>query len=70
MDGTETQLSSSGTKRGGWITLPFIIGQPLSLSLSLTHTEFVWINIFLISIYIKKGRQQASHLEARDGFQT
>ena len=37
MDGRETQLSSSGTKRGGWITFPFIIGQPLSLSLSNTY---------------------------------
>ncbi|KAL4634436.1 hypothetical protein ACB092_04G199400 [Castanea dentata] len=26
MDGRETQLSSSGTKCGGWITFPFIIG--------------------------------------------
>ena len=124
MDGRETQLLSFGTKRGGWITLPFIIGQPLSLSLSLslsnTHRicldQYIsyfylyqegaaagftlggegWISnlivyliqvftlkninaaqisnivsgIFLISIYIKKGRQQASHLEAGDGFQT
>ena len=37
MDGRETQLSSSGTKRGGWITFPFIIGQPISLALCLTH---------------------------------
>ena len=42
----------------------------LSLSLYLTHTEFVWINIFLISIYIKQGLWQASHLEAGDGYRT
>ena len=40
----------------------------LSLSVCLTHTEFVWINIFLISIYIKQGQRQASHLEAGDGY--
>ena len=68
MDGRETQLLSSGTKRGGWITFPFIIGQPLSLSVCLTHTEFVWINIFLI--YIKQGQRQASHLEVGDGYRT
>ena len=41
----------------------FIIGLSLSLSLSKTH-RICWINMFLISIDIKQGWRQASHLEA------
>ena len=32
MEGREAQICSSGSKRGGWITFPFIIGLSLSLS--------------------------------------
>ena len=39
MEGREAQICSSGSKRGGWITFPFIIGLSLSLSLSLSKTQ-------------------------------
>ena len=66
MDDRETQLSSSSNKHGGWTTFPFWLHhRSLSLSLSLSKTHRIcWINMFLISIDIKQGWRQASHLEA------
>ena len=56
MDGRETQLSSSSTKYGGWITLPFIIGQPpsLSLSLSLSNTQNLFGSIYFLFLFISR----------------
>ena len=59
MEGREAQISSSGSKCGGWITFPFIT----SLSLKHTDTHIMHI-LFLISIYIKQGPWLAQHLEA------
>ena len=52
MDDRETQLSSSSTKYGGWITLPFIIGQPPSLSLSLSLTHRICLDQYISYFYL------------------
>ena len=52
MEGREAQISSFGSKRGGWISFPFITG--LSLKKKITHTHIMH-KLFPISIYIKQG---------------
>lgn len=38
MDSRDADMSHSGSKRGGWITFPFIAGLDLTLSLKHLHT--------------------------------
>lgn len=60
MDGTEAQISSSGGKRGGWITFVFITGRSLSLALTHTHWSVLslslsYICFLILSIIISRG---------------
>ncbi|KAL4610296.1 hypothetical protein ACB092_08G041000 [Castanea dentata] len=66
MEGREAQISSSGSKRGGWITFPFIIGATAGFTLG----GVGWISnliVYLIQVFNVKNINAAQIYNISNG---